>query len=95
MYIMEVILAVLLVAAVAAAAWAASRLSAGERQVRSLREENGRLNETVTALQKGVAERDALVAAGQASVAVLESRVADAGSQLEKSAGQVQQLTDQ
>ncbi len=94
MYIMEVILAVLLVAAVAAAAWVASRLSAGERQVRSLREENGRLNETVTALQKGVAERDALVAAGQASVAVLESRVADAGSQLEKSAGQVQQLNE-
>lgn len=94
MDILVIILSVLLVVAVMVAVLTVSKLSDGKRQISTLQEENCRLNETITVLQKNIADRDALVAAGQASIAVLESRVAEAGKQLEKSTEQVQALNE-
>lgn len=94
MDILVIILSVLLVVAVMVAVLTVSKLSDGKRQISTLQEENYRLNETITVLQKNIADRDALVAAGQASIAVLESRVAEAGKQLEKSTEQVQALNE-
>lgn len=94
MDILVIILSVLLVVAVMVAVLTVSKLSDGKRQISTLQEENCRLNETITVLQKSIADRDALVAAGQASIAVLESRVAEAGKQLEKSTEQVQALNE-
>lgn len=94
MDILVIILSVLLVVAVMVAVLTVSKLSNGKRLISTLQEENCRLNETITVLQKNIADRDALVAAGQASIAVLESRVAEAGKQLEKSTEQVQALNE-
>lgn len=94
MDILVIILSVLLVVAVMVAVLTVSKLSDGKRQISTLQEENCRLNETITVLQKNIADRDALVAAGQASIAVLESRVAEAGKQLERSTEQVQALNE-
>lgn len=94
MDILVIILSVLLVAAIVVIALAVSKLSDSKRQISTIQEENKRLNETAATLQKNATEKDALIAAGQASIAVLESRIADTGKQLEKSAEQAQSLNE-
>ena len=94
MDILVIILSVLLVAAIVVIALAVSKLSDSKRQISTIQEENKRLKETAATLQKNATEKDALIAAGQASIAVLESRIADTGKQLEKSAEQAQSLNE-
>lgn len=87
MEITVIILAVLLVAAVAVAAWAASRRAGMLKQVDWQRSEIERLNGEMSELQREVA-------AGRASVAVLESQADDARKRLAEAAEEAQRLNE-
>lgn len=89
-----IILLVLLSVAIVVAALAVFKQIDKRRQMNALQDEIKRLNGDADALRKSLADRDATIAAGNASVAVLESQIAEARKQLDRSAEQVQLLNE-
>ncbi len=89
-----IILLTLLSVAIVVAALAVFKQIDKRRQMNALQDEIKRLNGDADALRKSLADRDATIAAGNASVAVLESQIAEARKQLDRSAEQVQFLNE-
>lgn len=89
-----IILLTLLSVAIVVAAVAVFKQIDKRRQMDALQDEIRRLNGDAEALRKSLADRDATIAAGNASVAVLESQIAEARKQLDRSAEQVQLLNE-
>lgn len=94
MNIAIIILAALLVVAAAVIAWAISKLNECLQKLSAYEQEKNGMIETTEILRKEISNRDAAIAAGQASIAVLDSQVGEARKQLDKYNEQIQLLNE-
>ena len=94
MNIAIIILAALLVVAAAVIAWAISKRNECLQKLSAYEQEKNGMIETTEILRKEISNRDAAIAAGQASIAVLDSQVGEARKQLDKYNEQIQLLNE-
>ena len=94
MNIAIIILAALLVVAAAVIAWAISKRNECLQKLSADEQEKNGMIETTEILRKEISNRDAAIAAGQASIAVLDSQVGEARKQLDKYNEQIQLLNE-
>lgn len=94
MNIAIIILAALLVVAAAVIAWAISKRNECLQKISAYEQEKNGMIETTEILRKEISNRDAAIAAGQASIAVLDSQVGEARKQLDKYNEQIQLLNE-
>ena len=94
MNIAIIILAALLVVAAAVIAWAISKRNECLQKLSAYEQEKNGMIETTEILRKEISNRDAAIAAGQASIAVLDSQVGEAHKQLDKYNEQIQLLNE-
>lgn len=94
MNIAIIILAALLVVAAAVIAWAISKRNECLQKLSAYEQEKNDMIETTEILRKEISNRDAAIAAGQASIAVLDSQVGEARKQLDKYNEQIQLLNE-
>ena len=94
MNIAIIILAALLVVAAAVIAWAISKHNECLQKLSAYEQEKNGMIETTEILRKEISNRDAAIAAGQASIAVLDSQVGEARKQLDKYNEQIQLLNE-
>lgn len=94
MNIAIIILAALLVVAAAVIAWAISKRNECLLKLSAYEQEKNGMIETTEILRKEISNRDAAIAAGQASIAVLDSQVGEARKQLDKYNEQIQLLNE-
>ena len=94
MNIAIIILAALLVVAAAVIAWVISKRNECLQKLSAYEQEKNGMIETTEILRKEISNRDAAIAAGQASIAVLDSQVGEARKQLDKYNEQIQLLNE-
>ncbi len=94
MNIAIIILAALLVVAAAVIAWTISKRNECLQKLSAYEQEKNGMIETTEILRKEISNRDAAIAAGQASIAVLDSQVGEARKQLDKYNEQIQLLNE-
>ena len=94
MNIAIIILAALLVVAAAVIAWTISKRNECLLKLSAYEQEKNGMIETTEILRKEISNRDAAIAAGQASIAVLDSQVGEARKQLDKYNEQIQLLNE-
>ncbi len=94
MNIAIIILAALFVVAAAVIAWAISKRNECLQKLSAYEQEKNGMIETTEILRKEISNRDAAIAAGQASIAVLDSQVGEARKQLDKYNEQIQLLNE-
>ena len=85
---LDIILFIAIVAAVAVIATMLSQNAGKMRQITSLKDEISHRDEEKQIMQKAIAERDAAIAASQATIAMLENQ-ASAGIRSTKPNGQI------
>ena len=91
---LDIILFIAIVAAVAVIATMLSQNAGKMRQITSLKDEISHRDEEKQIMQKAIAERDAAIAASQATIAMLENQASEARNQMGKYAEQIESLNE-
>lgn len=91
---LDIILFIAIVAAVAAIATMLSQNAGKMQQITSLKDEINHRDEEKQIMQKAIAERDAAIAASQATITMLENQASEARNQMGKYAEQIESLNE-